>query len=72
MSLLTVSQLELHSLQRPPPISYFPSINTSLREDIILSQNRSVFIHALTDLTIHIIFDAWWASMNVGLKRSSA
>ena len=28
-----------------------------------------VFIRDLSDLTLQIIIDAWWASMNLGSKR---
>jgi hypothetical protein len=31
-------------------------------------KNKCVFIGDLSDLTLRIIFDAWEASMNVGLK----
>jgi hypothetical protein len=48
------------------------SLNTSLLEDMISSKNERVFIRDLSDLTLQIIFDAWWASMNVGSKRSIA
>jgi hypothetical protein len=33
-----------------------------------LFQNEHVFICDLSDLTLHIVFDAWCASMNVVLK----
>jgi hypothetical protein len=36
------------------------------------SKNKDVFIRDLSDLTLHIIFDAWWAWMNVGSKRPIA
>ena len=36
---------------------------------MILSKKEGVFIYDLSDLTLQIIFDAWWASMNVGLKH---
>jgi len=39
---------------------------------MISSKNERVFIHDLSDLTLQIIFDAWWASMNVGWKRPIA
>jgi len=48
------------------------SLNTSLLEIMISSKNEHVFIHDLSDLTLQIIFDAWWASMNVGSKRPIA
>jgi len=46
------------------------SVNTSLLEVMISSKNELVCIHDLNDRTLQIIFDAWWASMSVGLKRS--
>jgi hypothetical protein len=45
------------------------SLITSLLEVMISSKNKCVFICDLSDLTFQIIFDAWWASMNVGSKR---
>jgi len=48
------------------------SLNTSLLEVMISSKNEPVFIHDLSDLTLQIIFDAWWASMNTGSKRPIA
>jgi len=48
------------------------SLNTSLLEVIISSKNERVFIRDLNNLTLLIIFDAGWASMNVGSKCSIA
>jgi len=45
------------------------SLNTSLLEVIISSKNECVFIRDLSDLTLQIIFDAWWDSMHVGSNR---
>jgi hypothetical protein len=45
------------------------SLNTSLLEVMISSKNERVFIHDLSDFTLQIILDAWWASMNEGSKR---
>jgi len=42
------------------------SLNTSLLEVMISSKNERVFIRDLSDLTLEIFFDAWWASMNEG------
>ena len=39
---------------------------------MISSKNERVFIRDLSDLTLQIIFDGWWASMNVGSKRPIA
>jgi len=48
------------------------SLNTSLLDVMISSKHESVFIHDLSDLTLQIVFDAWWASMNIGSKRPIA
>jgi len=48
------------------------SLNTSLLKVMICAKNESVFICDLSDLTSQIIFNAWWASMNVGSKRPIA
>jgi len=48
------------------------SLNTSLLEVMIFSTNERVFMRDLSDLTLQIIFNASWASMNVGSKRSIA
>jgi len=48
------------------------SLNTSLLEVMMSSKHEPVFIRDLSDLTLQIIFDAWWASMNVGSKRPIA
>jgi len=39
---------------------------------MISSKNECVLIRDLNDLTLQIIFNDWWASMNVGLIRSIA
>jgi hypothetical protein len=48
------------------------SLNTTLLEVMISSKNERVFIRDLSDLTLQIIIDAWWASMNEGSKRPIA
>jgi len=48
------------------------SLITSFLEVMISSENERVFIRDLSNPTLQIIFDAWWASMNVGLKRPIA
>jgi len=48
------------------------SLNTSLLQVMISSKNERVFIRDMSDLTIQIIFDAWWASMNLGSKQPIA
>jgi hypothetical protein len=39
---------------------------------MISSKNERVFIRELSNVTLQILFDAWWASINVGLKRPIA
>jgi hypothetical protein len=48
------------------------SLNTSLLEVMISSKNERAFIRDLSDLTLQMIINAWWASMNVGSKRPIA
>jgi hypothetical protein len=48
------------------------SLNTLLLEVMISSKNERVFIRELSNVTLQILFDAWWASINVGLKRPIA
>jgi hypothetical protein len=48
------------------------SLNTSLLEVMISSNNKHVFIRDLRDITLQIFFDAWWASMNIGSKQPIA
>jgi hypothetical protein len=52
MSLLTVSQLELHSLQLPTAMANSQSINNLLLDVMISSKNEPVFICDLTHLTL--------------------
>jgi len=56
----------------PNTMSDSKSINTSLLEVMISSKNERVFIHDLNDLTLQIIFEAWWTSMNEDSKLSIA
>jgi len=44
------------------------SWNTFLLEVMISSKNEYVLIRDLSDRTLQIIFDAWWASLNSGSK----
>jgi len=55
-----------------PAMSDSRSLNTCLLEVMISSKNEHVFIRDLSDVTFQIIFNAWWASMNVDLKRPIA
>jgi len=69
---LTVTQIELPRVQLPTAMSDTKSLNTSLLEVMISSKNEHVFIRDLSDLTLQMIFNAWWASMNQGSKRPNA
>jgi len=60
--------VELPNIQLPTALSDSKSINTSLLEVMICSKNKHVFIRDLSDLTLQIIFNGWWASLNVGSK----
>ena len=48
------------------------SINTSLLEIFIPSENEPVSISDLSDHTLRSICHGWWASMNVGWMRFTA
>jgi hypothetical protein len=48
------------------------SLNTAFLEGMISSKNYSIFICHLGNLTMQIIFDAWWDSVNVDSKRPIA
>jgi len=69
---LTVTQIELPRDRFTTAMSDTKSLNTSLLEVMIYSKNECVMIRDLSDLTLQRIFDAWWASMNVGSKRPMA
>ena len=45
------------------------SLNTSLFKVMISSKNELVIMRDMSDITLQIMFDAWWASMNVGSKQ---
>jgi len=70
--LLTVTQIKLPRVQLPTTMSDTKSLKTSLLEVMISLKNECVFIRDLSNLTLQMIFDAWWASRNVGSKRPSA
>ena len=57
------------SFQILTALSDWQSLNTSLLKVTIASKNERVYIHALSVHTLQIIFDAWWASMNIGSMR---
>ena len=66
------TQIELPRVQLATAMSDTKSLNIPLLEVIISSKNNRVFICDLSDLTLQIIFNAWWASFNVGSKRPIA
>jgi len=70
--LLTVTQIESPRVQFPTTMSDTRSLNTSLLEVLISSKNERVLIRDLCDLTLQIVFDAWWVSMKVGSKHPIA
>ena len=44
------------------------SLNISLPGVLISSKNEHVFIRDLGNLSVQIIFDAWWASIHIDSK----
>ena len=62
------NQIELPRVQFPTEMSNTKSLHASLLEVMISSKNDRVFVCDLSDHILQIIFDAWWASMNVGSK----
>jgi len=71
---LTVSLLSavfpvgLPGMQIVTAMSDSKSLNISLPGVLISSKNQHVFIRDLGDLSLQIIFDAWWASIHIGSK----
>jgi len=63
-----VTQVELPRAQYTNAMSDTNCLITLLLEVMISSKNERVFIPDLSNLTVQIIFNASWASMNVGLK----
>ena len=58
--LLTVTQIELPRVQFPTAMSATKSLDTSLLEVMISSNNERVFIRDLSNHTLQMIFDAYW------------
>jgi len=67
--LLAVTRVVLSNFLIPTAMSDTQSLNTSMLEVMISSKNYRVCISDLSDLALHIIVDAWWASMNVDSER---
>jgi len=53
----------------PAAMSESTSLNTLILEIMMTSKKKPVLIRDLSDLTLLIIFDAWWASMNEESKH---
>jgi len=66
--LSTVFRVRLPSCLIPTAILDSKSLNISLLEVMIASENERVFIRDVRDLTLQIIFDAWWALIDADLK----
>jgi len=68
MLLSVVLPVGLRSILINTPMQDSKSLNTSLLEVMISSINNRICFRHLSDLTLQIIFDAWWASLNVDSK----
>jgi len=68
----SVFRVRLPSFLIHTAMSDSQSLNIALLEVMISSKNTHVFILDLRDLTLQIIFEAWWASMNLDLKQPIA
>jgi hypothetical protein len=70
VSLLSaVSQVGSTSVRILTALSESKLFNTSLLEVMISSKNDLIFFQDLSNLTLQIVFNAWWASMNEDSKR---
>jgi hypothetical protein len=65
---LTFTKIELRRVQVPTAMSDTKSLNTTLLEVMISSKNGRAFICDLSNLTLQMVFNAGWHSMNVGSK----
>jgi hypothetical protein len=68
----TVSQVKIRRFLIPTTTLDSNSLTTSLLPVIISSKTESVCMRDFRDLTSQLIFDAYWASMNVRSKFPSA
>jgi len=66
------SRFRLPSFPIATAMSDSKSIHSSLLEVMMSSENEHVIIWDMSDITLQIIFDAWWASMNVASKSPIA
>jgi len=73
VSLLSaVCQVELPSFLILSAMSHSKSLNISVGKVMISSKHEGIFIRDVNDLTLEIIFNTWWASINRSLKRPIA
>jgi len=70
--LSAVTRVVSSSFLNPTAVSDSQSLNTSILEVMISSKNERVFIRYFSDLTSHVVFNAWTASNNGDLKRTIA
>ena len=70
--LAAVFRVELPRFLNLTAMSYWKSLNTSLLKVMISSKNEQAFFRDFSDITLQIIFDAWWVSLNVYTKLSIA
>jgi len=64
-----MSDAILPSISILTAISDSKCLNASSVEVMISSKNQPIFIRDWNDFTSKIMFNAWWASTNIGLKR---
>jgi hypothetical protein len=69
---LAVTQVELPRVQFSIVMSDTKAFNTSWLEVMISSKPECVITHDFSDLTLQMIFDALWTSMNACSKRHIA
>jgi len=67
--LSAVTGVVFASFHIPTAMSDSQSVNTSMPEVMISSKNECDIIRDLSEITLQIVFDAWWASTNVQSKH---
>jgi len=65
-----VTRVGLRSYRIHTAMSDSKTVNSSILEVMICSKNDCVLVQDWSDLTCHMIFVAWWSSINVGTKRT--
>jgi len=69
---LTISQVGWPSLQIATVMSDSKSSNTGLLEFMIFSNNECARMCNLSNISLQIVFDIWWASIHVASKSPIA